>query len=186
MPEIQPDHFAKQYPNKYNPPEYKYVLAPSNFFAILGGAFAALGSVSAKLAVAQDQQQTSMLTQLIHQVLPETLSNARALAAISRGMMLGCIALCNFFMWLFFTKALRFGDSTPRVMMLQTISNFAVTALCGVYLFGDVLSLQWWGGASLIAIGLVMLNSEKNVGFEYENPDHAHEINGFKESKKIN
>ncbi|KAJ1819625.1 hypothetical protein LPJ56_001539 [Coemansia sp. RSA 2599] len=183
MPEIQPDHFSQQYPNRYSPPEYRYVLAPSNFFAILGGAFAALGSVSAKLAVAQ---QTSTLTQFILQVLPKTQTNARALAVISRVMMLGCIAFCNFFMWLFFTKALRFGDSTPRVMMLQTISNFAVTAVCGVYLFGDALSLQWWGGASLIAVGLVLLNSEKNDGFECESPDHAYEINGLNESKKTN
>ncbi|KAJ1877262.1 hypothetical protein LPJ57_004042 [Coemansia sp. RSA 486] len=71
-------------------------------------------------------------------------------------------------------------------MMLQTISNFAVTALCGVYLFGDALSLQWWAGASLIAVGLVLLNSEKNAGFECESPDHAYEINGLKESKKTN
>ncbi|ORX67754.1 hypothetical protein DL89DRAFT_259014 [Linderina pennispora] len=152
MPEIQLDHFSEQYPNRINPPEYPYVLYPSNFFAILGGTFASLSSVSAKLAVAQNTSLPSP---------PATFS-------------------CG----LFFTKALRYGDSTVRVMMVQTVSNFAVTALAGVYLFGDVLSMQWWCGATLIAVGLTCLSSEKHVGFVRESPDYAFEVNGYKPEDK--
>ncbi|KAJ1879173.1 hypothetical protein LPJ66_011750 [Kickxella alabastrina] len=181
MPEIQPDHFDKQFPNRNNPAEHAYLPSPSSFFAILGGAFASLSSVSAKLAV---NQQPGALTMLIHQLMPSTSTNAHLLSLISRAVMLGSIGLSNFFMWLFFTKALRYGDSTPRVMMLQTASNFAMTALCGVYLFGDVLSMQWWWGASLIAAGLVLINSEKSAELVCESPDHVLGINGPKESKK--
>ncbi|KAJ1956847.1 pyridoxamine-phosphate oxidase [Dipsacomyces acuminosporus] len=177
MPEIQLDHFAEQYPNKNNPPEYKHVLAPSNFFAILGGAFAALSSVSAKLAV---DRHTELVAEAIHQIVPT--ADATVLAYATRGIMLLGIGACNFFMWLFFTKALRYGDSTPRVMMFQTVSNFVTTAVFGVYLFGDVLSLKWWSGATLIAVGLTLMNTEKNVGFVHESPDHAFEISGSKAS----
>ncbi|KAJ2538116.1 hypothetical protein EV175_006532, partial [Coemansia sp. RSA 1933] len=64
--------------------------------------------------------------------------------------------------------ALRYGHSTARVMTIQTVSNFGVTALLGVYLFGDALSLKWWCGASLIAVGLVFLQTEKAVGYTPE------------------
>ncbi|KAJ1940787.1 hypothetical protein FBU59_003704 [Linderina macrospora] len=178
MPEIQPDHFAEQYPNRINPPEYPYVLYPSNFFAILGGTFASLSSVSAKLAVAQN---TTTLTTALHQIMPKL--DPTLLSLFTRALMLVAIGACNFFMWLFFTKALRYGDSTARVMMVQTVSNFVVTAVAGVYLFGDVLSMRWWCGATLIAVGLTCLNSEKHVDFVRESPDYAFEVNGLKPSE---
>ncbi|KAJ2355654.1 hypothetical protein IWW50_003168 [Coemansia erecta] len=164
MPEIQPDHFARQFPNRHNPPEFALAPAPSTFFAVLGGTFAALSSVSAKLTVSQPPPY---LAALLAELLP-----AHAPALITRAAMVAATLACNFFMWLFFTKALRYGESTPRVMMLQTATNFAVTAVCGVYLFGDALSVQWWAGASLIAAGLVALNSEK-AEFVCEGPDGA-------------
>ncbi|KAJ1932583.1 hypothetical protein EC988_009410 [Linderina pennispora] len=179
MPEIQLDHFSEQYPNRINPPEYPYVLYPSNFFAILGGTFASLSSVSAKLAVAQN---TSLVSSALHEMMPKL--DISLLSLLTRFVMLAAIAACNFFMWLFFTKALRYGDSTVRVMMVQTVSNFAVTALAGVYLFGDVLSMRWWCGATLIAVGLTCLNSEKHVGFVRESPDYAFEVNGYKPEDK--
>ncbi|KAJ2084231.1 Transmembrane protein 42 [Coemansia sp. RSA 988] len=130
------------------------MLSQSSLLAVLAGLFAALGSVSAKLTV---NISASPFPDLVHQMLPHI--NPHALATLSRILMAVTVGACNFLMWLFFTKALRFSDSTPRVMMLQTASNFAATAVCGVYLFGDALSMQWWAGASLIAVGLVILNS---------------------------
>ncbi|KAJ2607776.1 Transmembrane protein 42 [Coemansia sp. RSA 1365] len=146
------------------------MLSPSSFFAILAGLFAALGSVSAKLTV---NISASPFPDLVRQTLPRI--NTRALEVLSRILMAIGVGASNFFMWLFFTKALRFGDSTPRVMMLQTASNFAATAVCGVYLFGDALSMQWWAGASLIVIGLVILNSEKRVEPLARDSDSTHE-----------
>ncbi|KAJ2812599.1 pyridoxamine-phosphate oxidase [Coemansia furcata] len=157
MPEIQLDHFGKQYPNRDNPPEFSYVLAPSSFFALSAGVFAALSSVSAKLAV---DQHTESVAQALALIFPS--AGSRVLGLLTRAGMLAAIGICNFFMWLFFTKALRYGQSTPRVMMLQTVANFATTAACGVYIFGDVLAVRWWMGASLIAVGLALLNSEKS------------------------
>ncbi|KAJ2889708.1 hypothetical protein IWW38_004549 [Coemansia aciculifera] len=130
----------------------------SLFFALAGGGFAALGSVSAKLAV--DQGDTPALAHFVSSWFPAAAGlSPGGVAATARVLMLGCIGVCNFLQWLFFTKALRFGQSTARVMMLQTVANFAMTAVCGVYVFGDVLGLRWWMGASLIAAGLTMLSS---------------------------
>ncbi|KAJ2162128.1 hypothetical protein GGF46_000870 [Coemansia sp. RSA 552] len=130
----------------------------------MGGMFAALGSVGAKLTVGLSASGT--VVGLAHQVFPH--ASTQALGAAVRAVLVAATGASNFFMWLFFTKALRYGESTPRVMMMQTISNFVVTAACGVYLFGDALSLQWWAGASLIAGGLAMLNAEKHADWAAE------------------
>ncbi|KAJ2063730.1 pyridoxamine-phosphate oxidase [Coemansia sp. S146] len=166
MPEIQLDHFGKQYPNQENPAEFSCVLAPSSFFALSAGVFAALSSVSAKLAV---DQHTESVAQALALIFPG--ASTRVVGLLTRAGMLAAIGVCNFFMWLFFTKALRYGRSTARVMMLQTVANFVTTAACGVYIFGDVLAVRWWMGASLIAVGLALLNSEKSVEFVCETPD---------------
>ncbi|KAJ2747683.1 hypothetical protein GGI20_000332 [Coemansia sp. BCRC 34301] len=134
---------------------------PKTLFALAGGAFAALGSVSAKLAV---DQRTGTLALAVAEMVPG--ADLGTVMLVTRGAMLAAIGACNFFMWLFFTKALRYGRSTARVMMLQTVANFATTALCGVYVFGDVLGLRWWMGASLIAAGLALLNSADDVVVE--------------------
>ncbi|KAJ1816192.1 pyridoxamine-phosphate oxidase [Coemansia sp. RSA 2671] len=157
MPEIQPDHFGKQYPNRDNPAEFSYVLAPSSFFALSAGVFAALSSVSAKLAV---DQHTESVAQALGLIFPGF--DGRLLGLVTRASMVAAIGASNFFMWLLFTKALRYGQSTARVMMLQTVANFATTAACGVYMFGDALAIRWWMGASLIAVGLALLNTEKS------------------------
>ncbi|KAJ2306901.1 Transmembrane protein 42 [Coemansia sp. RSA 2702] len=144
MPEILPD--------RRSPAARRSVLAPSSFFAVLGGVFAALGSASAKLTVGAPSAHVGALAQALAPGLPAA-ATARALAG-------GLAALSNVLMWLFFTKALRYGQSTARVMMLQTAGNFAATAACGVYVFGDRLALQWWAGAALIAAGLVLVNTK--------------------------
>ncbi|KAJ1732152.1 hypothetical protein LPJ61_002185 [Coemansia biformis] len=133
-------------------------MAPSSLFAVLAGLFAALGSVGAKLTVGRPE---GPLAEAVGRALPG--ASAQALAAATRALLASATGACNVFMWLFFTKALRHSDSTPRVMMLQTVSNFAATAVCSIYLFGDTLSLQWWAGASLIAAGLALLNSERGA-----------------------
>ncbi|KAJ2793435.1 Transmembrane protein 42, partial [Coemansia helicoidea] len=102
------------------------VAAPSALFAALAGLFAALGSVGAKLTVGLDADP---LVQAVCGALPG--ASAQAVAGAARALFAGATGVCNVLMWLFFTKALRHSDSTPRVMMLQTASNFAVTAACG-------------------------------------------------------
>ncbi|KAJ2708432.1 Transmembrane protein 42 [Coemansia spiralis] len=134
------------------------VAATSVLFAALAGLFAALGSVGAKLTVALD---AGPLVGAVYAALPG--ASAQVVAVAARALLAGAAAACNVLMWLFFTKALRHSDSTARVMVMQTVSNFAATAICGVYLFGDALSLQWWAGASLIAAGLAMLEAKSGT-----------------------
>ncbi|KAJ2455690.1 hypothetical protein EV183_000537 [Coemansia sp. RSA 2336] len=166
MPEVHPDHFATQYPNRHNPAEFWYVPSASSFFAILGGVFAALSSVTAKLTVDLNSEYVASLLSLLMPAAPRHVAQLA-----SRSLLVASTVACNFFMWLFFTKALRYSSSTARAVTLQTVSNFATTAVCGTVLFGDTLALQWWAGVSLIAVGLAILNSQKTQ-FECEDPDH--------------
>ncbi|KAJ1665950.1 Transmembrane protein 42 [Coemansia sp. RSA 1813] len=175
MPKTRPDHVARQHSSKHMP-------TASSFFAFVGGVCASLGSVGAKLAVVSGEQ-TAGVSMAVHEVFPA--ASPRTVDMVSRVLMVGFVGVCNFLMWLFFTKALRYGDSTARVMMVQTVSNFAATAVLGVQLFGDALSLRWWSGASLIAVGLVFLQAEVPDGYPAEEPDGSvKHRKGEKDSKK--
>eukprot|EP00699_Malawimonas_sp_californiana_P001243 EC715189.1.p1 GENE.EC715189.1~~EC715189.1.p1 ORF type:complete len:134 (+),score=4.68 EC715189.1:2-403(+) len=71
----------------------------------------------------------------------------------------GCIGgllICNAVMVNFFTKALRMS-APAAATALSAASNFFVTAVYGMAIFGEHLPLQWWLGALLIAGGVACL-----------------------------
>ncbi|GBC03865.1 hypothetical protein RclHR1_05380002 [Rhizophagus clarus] len=70
----------------------------------------------------------------------------------------GSIFMCNALMWTFFTKALNKSSSSLQVTVLNSATNFCMTAILGNIIFGEALSLQWWFGASLIVIGTLLVN----------------------------
>ncbi|PKK64636.1 hypothetical protein RhiirC2_666035, partial [Rhizophagus irregularis] len=70
----------------------------------------------------------------------------------------GSIFICNALMWTFFTKALNKSSSSLQVTVLNSATNFCMTAILGNIIFGETLSLQWWFGASLIVIGTLLVN----------------------------
>ncbi|KAJ2528029.1 hypothetical protein EV175_007493, partial [Coemansia sp. RSA 1933] len=121
MSEIHADHFARQCPGKYHPPENTHLPTTSSFFAFVGGVFASLSSVGAKLAVVSGDQAAGV-SLAVQEVL--SAASPRTVDVVSRALLVGFVGACNFLMWLFFTKALRYGHSTARVMTIQTVSNF--------------------------------------------------------------
>ena|SRR5438045_8035556 len=60
-------------------------------------------------------------------------------------------------MWALFTKALARGTSTTQVSILNTSSNFIITALLGFFIFTESLPPLWWLGAALLVAGNVII-----------------------------
>lgn len=60
-------------------------------------------------------------------------------------------------MWALFTKALARGTSTTQVSVINTSSNFMVTAVLGYFIFTESLPPQWWVGATLLVTGNVII-----------------------------
>lgn len=63
----------------------------------------------------------------------------------------------NAAMWALFTAALTRADSTTRVSIVNVSANFMVTAVLGWMIFSEKLNGMWWGGASLLAVGNVVI-----------------------------
>lgn len=70
----------------------------------------------------------------------------------------------NALMWALFTAALTRGDSTTRVSVVNVSSNFMVTALLGLVIFGERLPPLWWVGAGLLAAGNVVIGRREEEG----------------------
>ena len=60
-------------------------------------------------------------------------------------------------MWTLFTKALTRGHSTTQVSILNTSSNFVLTALMGFIVFSESLPPLWWLGAAMLVAGNVIV-----------------------------
>ena len=60
-------------------------------------------------------------------------------------------------MWALFTKALARGTSTTQVSILNTSSNFMITAVLGWMIFSESLPPLWFAGAALLVVGNVII-----------------------------
>lgn len=60
-------------------------------------------------------------------------------------------------MWTLFTKALAKGQSTTQVSIMNTSSNFVITAMLGFVIFSESLPPLWWVGAAMLVAGNVII-----------------------------
>jgi hypothetical protein len=60
-------------------------------------------------------------------------------------------------MWALFTKALARSTSTTQVAIINTSSNFMITAILGFFIFSEALPPLWWVGAALLVAGNVII-----------------------------
>lgn len=65
--------------------------------------------------------------------------------------------LSNAVMWAFFTRALTAGPSTTKVSVINTASNFIITALLGAVVFAETVGSWWWLGAVMMGSGCVLV-----------------------------
>jgi len=63
----------------------------------------------------------------------------------------------NAVMWGLFTAALAKGSSATKVSIVNTSSNFALTAIFGWVCFGESLKPGWWAGAALLVAGNIII-----------------------------
>lgn len=67
-------------------------------------------------------------------------------------------------MWSLYTAALASGKSTTQVSIMNTSTNFMVTALLGVAVFSEALPPLWWAGAAMLVAGNVILGRDAASG----------------------
>lgn len=60
-------------------------------------------------------------------------------------------------MWTLFTTALARGTSTTQVSIMNTSTNFVITAVLGFLIFSESLPPMWWAGAALLVAGNVII-----------------------------
>lgn len=60
-------------------------------------------------------------------------------------------------MWSLFTTALARGTSTTQVSIMNTSTNFMLTAFLGLLIFSEQLPPMWWAGATLLVAGNVII-----------------------------
>ena len=79
-------------------------------------------------------------------------------------------------MWTLFTKALARGTSTVQVSIINTSSNFMITAILGFIIFTESLPPLWWLGAALLVAGNVIIGrrEEKEVDPHPDSQLNAH------------
>jgi hypothetical protein len=64
-------------------------------------------------------------------------------------------------MWTLFTQALSKGHSTTQVSIMNTSTNFMVTAFLGFMIFAESLPPLWWLGATLLVAGNVIIGRKE-------------------------
>ncbi|KAI0970533.1 hypothetical protein F4678DRAFT_112445 [Xylaria arbuscula] len=122
-------------------------------YAVASGACAAFNGVFAKLT-------TDGLTAHIARSISGFLgleSGSGFLEVIVRGAFFGLNIVFNIIMWTLFTQALAKGNSTTQVSIMNTSTNFMISALLGLAIFAESLPPLWWAGAALLVAGNVIL-----------------------------
>lgn len=64
-------------------------------------------------------------------------------------------------MWTLFTQALALGNSTTQVSIMNTSSNFVITAVLGFAVFSESLPPLWWLGATMLVAGNVIIGQKE-------------------------
>ncbi|KAL8902820.1 MAG: hypothetical protein Q9171_007590, partial [Xanthocarpia ochracea] len=72
----------------------------------------------------------------------------------------------NALMWALFTSALTRASSTTRVSIINTSSNFLITAFLGLMIFSEKLPPLWWVGAAGLVVGNVVIGRREEDGNE--------------------
>ncbi|KAF8858284.1 hypothetical protein BDZ45DRAFT_400380 [Acephala macrosclerotiorum] len=135
--------------------------------AIASGGCAAFNGVFAKLTTTE--LTTKFATWVANLV---GLGNVEGgVDVVVRAIFFGLNLIFNGIMWALFTKALARGTSTTQVSILNTSSNFMLTAVLGWLIFSESLPPLWFLGAALLVAGNVIIGRRE----EGEEKGDAHE-----------
>ncbi|KAL3427398.1 hypothetical protein PVAG01_00907 [Phlyctema vagabunda] len=121
--------------------------------AVASGACAAFNGVFAKLTTTE--LTTSFATGIAN--LLGLGSGEKVVEYIVRAIFFALNLIFNGIMWTLFTKALARGTSTTQVSIINTSSNFMITAVLGFFIFSESLPPLWWLGAAMLVAGNVII-----------------------------
>ncbi|KAF4446107.1 Transmembrane protein 42 [Fusarium austroafricanum] len=155
------------------------------FFAVASGACAAFNGVFAKLTTTQ---LTTNLSNSIASLLGLP-SHKHIVEYLVRGIFFVLNLTFNGVMWTLFTQALARGTSTTQVSIMNTSTNFMVTAVLGAMIFSEALPPMWWAGAALLVTGNVIVgrkDESKDAGAAAaaEGPAYMHVPSEDEEAQK--
>ncbi|RYO79432.1 hypothetical protein DL766_006864 [Monosporascus sp. MC13-8B] len=122
-------------------------------FAVASGACAAFNGVFAKLTT---NDLTTDLARGISRVLGLKTSEG-IIEILVRCVFFGLNLALNGVMWTLFTQALARGHSATQVSIMNTSTNFMITALLGLLIFAESLPSLWWLGAAMLVAGNVII-----------------------------
>ncbi|KAF5583931.1 transmembrane 42 [Fusarium pseudocircinatum] len=123
------------------------------FFAVASGACAAFNGVFAKLTTTH---LTTNLSDSIAKLIGLS-AHEHIVEYLVRGIFFVLNLTFNGVMWTLFTQALARGTSTTQVSIMNTSTNFMVTAVLGALIFSESLPPLWWAGAALLVAGNVIV-----------------------------
>jgi len=140
--------------------------------AICAGCCAAIASTCAKLAMSPELQRIFWCDFLLEKVFDgSTLSSVcQTVVIVGRVSSFLLVFFFNALMWTLFVKSLRGSSSSATATVTNTGSNFICTAVLSCVLFGEMLSMRWWLGTSLILTGLILIHFNSASSTE-EHPD---------------
>ncbi|KUI54898.1 Transmembrane protein 42 [Cytospora mali] len=128
--------------------------------AIASGACAAFNGVFAKLTTGDATTSFAQgIARVLHLDSVETF-----IEYIVRAIFFGLNLLFNGVMWALFTQALAKGSSTTQVSIMNTSSNFFITAIMGLIIFSESLPPLWWVGAAFLVVGNVIIGKQDDDG----------------------
>ncbi|ATY63946.1 transcription initiation factor IIA small subunit [Cordyceps militaris] len=122
------------------------------FFAMASGVCAAFNGAFAKLTTTE---LTTRLSNAISNLVGLS-EYENVVEYVVRAMFFILNLVFNGVMWSLFTTALARGTSATQVSIMNTSTNFIVTALLGIAVFSERLPPLWWAGASLLVVGNVI------------------------------
>ncbi|KAF8279698.1 hypothetical protein TcG_08785 [Trypanosoma cruzi] len=134
--------------------------------ASLAGAFGALSAVVGKLAVTNDSG-SSLFVALASFFSRGELRDAElqwvgVVTLVIRVLLLASNIFFTAQMWRWHLKALSCGP-TPVCQIVNTGTNFAVSAFLGLFVFREEITAMWAVGALLVAIGLALVVSDADA-----------------------
>ncbi|KAI1734012.1 hypothetical protein F4680DRAFT_439755, partial [Xylaria scruposa] len=138
-------------------------------YAVASGACAAFNGVFAKLTT---NDLTAHIARGISGVLGLEGSD-RVLEIIVRCIFFGLNLVFNGVMWTLFTQALAKGNSTTQVSIMNTSTNFMITALLGFAIFAEALPPLWWVGATLLVAGNVIIGRKDEGSVDDSDGDRS-------------
>lgn len=144
-------------------------------YSVCSGCLAALASVLGKLAFTPGPELLKLID--LNAFAPfRPLVNLTAIKDYLLVINVTCfilMVLTNGLMWTTFTKALAMSAATIEATVVNTASNFIVTAFLGITLFGELIGLVWCLGSIMILIGLVCVKLGSGVEVK-QVKDQAH------------